>query len=142
MLLVIIALTAVALMPLVLSSLFICAPKWYRAVVEPRTPSLPDITTPWKPVNKTFDYLSTDVRDVPWLVWPARVVGILVVAIGLVPFTLVLWLVVAWISSCVTLITNKCPYTAPSERRLSISARLWGACKRGPVYFAENVLFD
>lgn len=83
---------AVATVPLMLASLFICAPKWWREEVSGRLPELPNAF-----YNERF--------------WKVIRIGVLILASPItIPISLTAWLIFGWFQAAAALIEMACPY--------------------------------
>ena len=110
---------AVATVPLILSSMFICVPKWWRAEASGR---LPVFELPEACYNERF--------------WKVIRIGVLILAAPLlIPLAIIGWLVVGLFQSAAAVIEMACPYTPQSYmgRTQRRDLRSWASAPGGLV---------
>ena len=98
-----ILLAVFASIPLIAGSLFICAPKWWREVIEPRLPASVGYIKP---------ILMMDLGGPPLLIPIGRVL--------LMPAVLFILLIIYYGELCFALIEQRCPYTHSTKRMDSL----------------------
>lgn len=117
---------AILATPFILSSIFVCAPKWYRHRVSP-----------------FFEGKSPDVEDIDIPEWVVKPLVMILTMILFVPMVAIA-IIALWWSALVSVVIMKCPYTTDWTRANAespdIARRAWEFLMGNPFVRMYNFL--